>query len=174
MTPPPDPTPSARRPSQPWWAARGPSAAHVAPAAVRIGNAERAQVTDDLCRHFADGRLDEAELEERMARAAAAKTRADLAPLLADLPSLAGPPATESTRSQSPRPHGRAVAVLLAVALTPFLLAGVLAVGIGALGMARGALHALFPLLVVVVVIAFASRRRGQRHHHHHPPEQWR
>jgi hypothetical protein len=59
---------------------------------IRISDAERAEVSNALCRHFGDGRLDDDELAERLAGTAAAKTRADLAPLLADLPRL-DPPA---------------------------------------------------------------------------------
>jgi hypothetical protein len=53
---------------------------------LRIGDAERDQVTAALHDHFSAGRLSPAELEERLAAALEAKTAADLAPLLADLP----------------------------------------------------------------------------------------
>jgi hypothetical protein len=54
--------------------------------ALRAGNAEREQVVQRLNRAFSEGRLDVAELEERVAQAYAAKTLGDLRPLTADLP----------------------------------------------------------------------------------------
>ncbi|GAA4522446.1 hypothetical protein GCM10023191_101670 [Actinoallomurus oryzae] len=53
---------------------------------LRIGDAERDQVTTTLREHFSAGRLNPTELEERLAAALEAKTAVELAPLLADLP----------------------------------------------------------------------------------------
>jgi hypothetical protein len=53
---------------------------------MRVGDAERAAVTDTLAKHFSDGRLDQAEFEARMDKAMRAKTVADLAGLMDDLP----------------------------------------------------------------------------------------
>jgi hypothetical protein len=53
---------------------------------MRVSDAERSQVADRLARHYADGRLDDAEFEARLDRAMRAKTRSDLIGLLADLP----------------------------------------------------------------------------------------
>lgn len=55
--------------------------------AVRASDAERELAADALRRHFAAGRLTASELEERVARAYSARSRADLAAVLADLPS---------------------------------------------------------------------------------------
>jgi hypothetical protein len=55
---------------------------------MRASDAERAAVVSALSRHLADGRIDMAELDERIGRAMAATTRAELASLQADLPSL--------------------------------------------------------------------------------------
>lgn len=55
-------------------------------AALRIGDDERRRVRELLQQHWADGRLDVHEFEERLGRALLATTRADLDPLLADLP----------------------------------------------------------------------------------------
>ncbi|HEX8119644.1 MAG TPA: DUF1707 domain-containing protein [Solirubrobacteraceae bacterium] len=52
----------------------------------RASDAERDAVVSDLRAHAADGRLSVEELDERVATALAARTRADLAPVLADLP----------------------------------------------------------------------------------------
>lgn len=53
----------------------------------------REQTIDVLCKHFAEDRLTMGELERRLDRAAAARTRAELAALLNDLSATAGVPA---------------------------------------------------------------------------------
>ena len=54
--------------------------------AIRASDGERDQVVAVLQRHFADGRLTQAELEERAGAAFAARTREELRDLTADLP----------------------------------------------------------------------------------------
>jgi hypothetical protein len=54
--------------------------------AIRASDGERDQVVAQLQRHFADGRLTQAELEERVGAALAARTRDRLHALTADLP----------------------------------------------------------------------------------------
>ena len=75
----------------------------VADATMRVSDAERAEVADQLAQHYGDGRLDQAELDERLGRAMGAKTQADLAGITADLPPL-------DPRAGS-RPAGLAAAV---------------------------------------------------------------
>ena len=53
---------------------------------VRIGHAERQKAADDLAEHFAAGRLEQSEFEERTGAAWQAKTVAELTPLFFDLP----------------------------------------------------------------------------------------
>ena len=53
---------------------------------LRIGNTEREAAARELGEHYAAGRLDAAEYEERTSAAYAARTADDLAPLFADLP----------------------------------------------------------------------------------------
>jgi hypothetical protein len=53
---------------------------------IRAGNADRERVVAQLNAAFAEGRLDVAELDERVAAAYAAKTLGELVPLTADLP----------------------------------------------------------------------------------------
>src|ERR687888_2110513 len=58
---------------------------------LRVGDAERNRVVDQLAEHHAAGRLTQAEFEDRMASALAARTGTDLEPLLRDLPAPARP-----------------------------------------------------------------------------------
>jgi hypothetical protein len=58
--------------------------------AVRASNAERDVVAGKLQDAFAEGRLDDAEFDERMRAALTAKTHAELDTLLTDLPAPAG------------------------------------------------------------------------------------
>nr|WP_232530716.1 DUF1707 domain-containing protein [Microlunatus antarcticus] len=51
----------------------------------RVGESERSAACDALADHFAAGRLDPAELDDRLARAVAARSHADLQALFRDL-----------------------------------------------------------------------------------------
>ena len=53
---------------------------------IRASDAERERVADELRAHAGEGRLDVDELDERLKAAYAARTRADLQVLTADLP----------------------------------------------------------------------------------------
>jgi hypothetical protein len=53
---------------------------------LRVSDAERNAVTERLATHYSDGRLDQAEFDERVGKAMAAKTRGDLDGLFDDLP----------------------------------------------------------------------------------------
>jgi Domain of unknown function (DUF1707) len=68
------------------------------PLDVRASDAERERVVAALRAHAGAGRLTVEELEARIGRAYAAATRADLRPLLADLPAILG-------RRPRPRAH---------------------------------------------------------------------
>ncbi|HVT67935.1 MAG TPA: DUF1707 domain-containing protein, partial [Trebonia sp.] len=54
---------------------------------MRVSDAEREAAAAELREHFASGRLDSDELEERLATVFAAKTRGDLSAVFTDLPS---------------------------------------------------------------------------------------
>lgn len=96
-------------------------------AAVRIGDVERQRATLLLGEHWAAGRLEAEEFEERTALALAARTDGELAALLRDLPG--GPDAPRASWvSISHSERGR----LLAVAATSGLGAGFLGLVIGA------------------------------------------
>ncbi len=95
-----------------------------AAAQLRVSDAERAAVADRLAHHYGDGRLDQAELDDRLGRAMSAKTRADLDGLLADLPE-AGPAlgsggtrgAPEPPRAGAARPRRRLLPLVLLILL---------------------------------------------------------
>ena len=57
-------------------------------ATLRASDDERNAVADKLSRHYAEGRLDEAEFKSRLDTAMSATTRGDLHGLFHDLPSL--------------------------------------------------------------------------------------
>ncbi|WP_026341372.1 DUF1707 SHOCT-like domain-containing protein [Actinomadura atramentaria] len=59
---------------------------------LRVGDAERDAVATALHDHFVQGRIDQAELDERLDAALAAKTVADLRRVVADLPGPNGLP----------------------------------------------------------------------------------
>jgi hypothetical protein len=69
-------------------------------------DAERERVADALRTHAAAGRLDPDELEQRLGLALTARTRADLLPLVADLPAPAAP------RARRPRAMPRVAPVI--------------------------------------------------------------
>ena len=124
---------------------------------MRVSDAERQVVTDRLAGHFADGRLDQAEFDERVGRAMSAKTRADLAGLLDDLPDAALPDTGAPVVPGRPR-RGRPRSFLGMVLLVVIILAA-----------AHAALHVVAPLLwagLIVAILVFAARGRRPRHDH--------
>ena len=73
-------------------------------ASMRASDDERNAVADKLSRHYAEGRLDEAEFKTRLDTAMSAKTRGDLHGLFHDLPTLPSPPPPPPTRRQRTMP----------------------------------------------------------------------
>jgi Flp pilus assembly protein TadB len=111
---------------------------------LRASDAERNEVTEKLSRHFADGRLDQAEFKTRLDRAMGAVTRGDLDGLFDDLPRLADEPAPPTPRRRLFRP-----AVVLVV------LAAVAASG------AVSTIH--LPWLLIVLALMIVWHRAGHR-----------
>jgi hypothetical protein len=60
---------------------------------LRVSDADRHAVADELARHYGEGRLDKAEFDERVSQTMNAKTRGDLSGLFDDLPDLDVPDA---------------------------------------------------------------------------------
>jgi hypothetical protein len=106
-------------------------------------DAERERVAETLRTHAADGRLDHDELEERLGRTYAARTRGELTPLLADLPAAPAPAPREPRRLPQ---------------VTPLLVLSVLFISIWALtGM--GYFWPMWPILGIAVT-GFKHHRR--------------
>ncbi len=122
-------------------------------ASLRASDGERNAVADKLSRHYAEGRLDEAEFKTRLDAAMSATTRGDLHGLFHDLPQLPSEPAP-------PPPRHRRVA--------PWLFLIVF------LAIVAGATIPFYPLYhvpwILVAIVGFLLWRRavgGHRHHHH-------
>jgi hypothetical protein len=117
---------------------------------IRVSDAERAAVTDRLAKHYGDGRLDQAEFDERMEQAMTAKTQSDFSGLFADLPSSeAAEPAPRQQRRHPQRFLFLVLVVVLAAAVGHILVQSVI------------------PLLVIGLV-AVLWVRRGPRQ-----PRRW-
>ena len=88
---------------------------------LRVSDAERNAVAERLGVYFSEGRLDQAEFDERVSRAMTAKTRGDLEGLFDDLPDPepAGAPGKggPSAPYRARRRHGGPVRPFLFVAL---------------------------------------------------------
>lgn len=102
---------------------------------MRVGDRERREVDDRLRAAQSDGVLTLVEYDERAAQCWAARTRADLAPLVADLPPAEGAPATTPAPVASPPRRRRSLrrrargAVVPAIFLAVAALVGVQVVG---------------------------------------------
>ncbi len=84
---------------------------------VRIGDAEREHAMSELGRHYADGRLEHSEYDERLDAVGTARTAADLAMLFEDLPAPVNPRLRPEGR-RSPVPTRRHQRPPLGVILT--------------------------------------------------------
>jgi hypothetical protein len=138
---------------------------------MRVSDSERAEVVDRLAGHYGEGRLDKAEFDERVGRAMAATTVADLEGVFNDLPGDAAkgiPTGTAKAPGTPPPGFGHAtgrprglrrgpVRTLLLVALA------FIAVSI-AWHIVAGWITPLLWLAVIGAVIVLATRRtRGSR-----------
>jgi hypothetical protein len=91
---------------------------------IRVSDAERTEIADRLAAHFAEGRLNQAEFDERVAQAMNAKTRGDLSGLFDDLPEP-GPAGARGTPAHPVRHYVNPFyLVLLVVVITAVGTAG--------------------------------------------------
>jgi len=134
---------------------------------VRASDAERTEVADRLSKHYSDGRLDQAEFNERLDRAMNAKTRADFHGLFFDLPDLPSEPDKTSKNGQQrfdpmrmqqhheSRKRERST-------LSYLLFLGVIA--IAAIVVAHTVMHAwFFWLMIAAVAFFFLRYEQGRR-----------
>ena len=93
---------------------------------IRVSDAERNSVAELLGQHYADGRLDQAEFDDRISRTMAAKIRGDLTGLFDDLPETGpegtgpvgpGGPARPAVPYRGPRRRGGIARTLLLLLL---------------------------------------------------------
>ena len=118
-----------------------------------MSDAERDAVVTELGEHFGEGRLDQAEFDERVTQALAARTEGDLDVLLADLP---------PTRPATSTPGPRAWPGRLPVAL-PLLFALVLMTTFAAGGGQHGWVPWPLWWLLPFVILRFAWWRGAWR-----------
>jgi len=122
---------------------------------LRVGTAERSEVADALSQHFAEGRLDATEFNERTELAMNAKTRADLSTLLTDLPGHNASASAPPVRRHRPR---------LFIAVVFLVLLGAMAIQFAA------APHVPWLLITVVALWVLWRRHGGRNRWHDLPP----
>jgi len=149
---------------------------------IRVSDADRDRATARLREHFAEGRLSQDELDERISAALNAKTFGDLRPVMADLPEPAPAPLRAAPGPRLAGPPGpfwiarrrgpRVLPLLLVVLLAAVLFSGG---GAGWLVFAFFRLMLVFWLVACVVGVFAASRlhRRMRRDGYMRHPRQW-
>ena len=137
-------SPQAGRPGGNRWGARPD---------LRVSDAERDAVVTELGEHFGHGRLDQAEFDERVTKALAARSGRDLGGLLADLPSAQAESSTPQPGARFPRP----------LIVVPLLAAAILIAGVAAGGWHHGWVPWPLFWLLPVMVLRFGWWRRNWR-----------
>lgn len=117
---------------------------------LRASDAERERVAEALRRHHVDGRLDTDELQERLGRCYAARTTAELAPLLADLPADERSRASRRAAPWFPAP--------------PFLLVAVLVLSLATVGAVAHGHPGPLPFLAFFLLVRFVVWGGPRRH----------
>jgi hypothetical protein len=136
---------------------------------MRISDADRAEVADRLSKHYSDGRLDQAEFNERLDRAMNAKTQADLNGLFADLPATDEPEkAAKAVRQPDQRPRNRrpvqrVLGLILITVVAIFAARALMWPFFGLFGFAGHVLFVPVPWILIAIV-AFVCWRYATRH----------
>ncbi len=134
---------------------------------IRVSDAERNEVAELLGQHYADGRLDQAEFDDRVNRTMAAKTRGDLTGLFDDLPEPgpagAGPagPGGQNGSAVSYRGRGRGGIA------RPLLLLVLLFICANFAWHAFTSLFFIQPLIWAFVIVAVVLLVNRSHHHRH-------
>jgi hypothetical protein len=126
---------------------------------IRVSDAERNAVAERLAAHYGDGRLDQAEFDERVTRAMAAKTRGDLDGLFDDLPDPEPAGASGTGGPAVPYRARRRGGALRAILLLVLVIAAM-----SATWHAFAFFIPWFWIAALVAVVLFATR--SSRHHH--------
>ncbi len=124
---------------------------------LRVSDAERADVADRLSKHYGDGRLDQAEFNERMERAMSAKTMGDFAGLFSDLPEVTEPgasPPVPAIRPSHRSPMYRLVLLIFIVVAAAFV--------------GHALIHSFFPWLLLALALFLWLRRTPSHQHRNH------
>lgn len=133
---------------------------------IRVSDADRNAVAERLAAHYSDGRLDQAEFDERVSRAMSAKTRGDLDGLFDDLPDPG--PAGASGSGIPGGPNGPAVPYRVRRhrgGARPILLVALIIVLAIAVGHTLAAVFLpWFWVAVIFVAIVVVSRSSFTRH----------
>ena len=132
---------------------------------MRVSDADREAVTTRLRDHYAEGRLTQDELDERVSAALSAKTVGDLRPLTTDLPGPAPVPPRAAARASwdGPPPwrhhrrHRPPVGLFLLIALLLVLASGG---GWAVFGFFRLILVFWLAMMLTRIVLGLAYRRR--------------
>jgi hypothetical protein len=123
-------------------------------AGLRISDAERAEVADLLSKHYGDGRLDQAEFNQRLDQAMRAKTYSDLSDLFVDLPRTEAEVAEAPKAGHGPREHRLpGVAFLVVAVIAVAVTAGHVLAWTGSIW--------LWLLVLGAIIYAAQSRRRS-------------
>jgi hypothetical protein len=123
---------------------------------IRVTHREREAVADELRTAYAVGCLDDDELEERIGRAYAAKTRGDLTAVIGDLPALPSPAAAPGTPAAPPPADGWAEPVVRSLGTACWLALG--AAGAWLIAAAAGGLAAV-PLIFLWLALLHVRGR---------------
>jgi hypothetical protein len=122
---------------------------------LRVSDADRAAIADELSRHYGEGRLDQGEFSQRLDQAMSATTFRDLAGLLHDLPHPDQPATAQGP--VPPRRHRSGLRPLVVLALIAIVLAGAY----------HAIAWALAPVLWICVICAVALLAVGRRSRRH-------
>lgn len=138
---------------------------------IRIGDADRERVTTRLRENYAEGRLSQEELDERITATLNAKTFGDLRPIMADLPEpesvgpQPGQPGQVPPSFQQPvYAYRRGPRLLPVVMLLLFLVLILPGAGFALFAFIKFALLAWLVLCIAGIFTAARFRRRTRRY----------
>ena len=132
------------------------------PGRLRASHVDREQVVSTLQAAFVQGRLAKDEFDARVGQALAARTRAELAVITADIPDGVRP-------AERPYPPALGVRSGVCVTLSAAVLAAVLWAAAWSAGSAAAGAAAL-ALTGVVILTLFATGYQVRESRHHHRP----